>query len=131
MTTTRRVLPLAAVLLATSAAIPAWPQGVPQTISQLRVNVAHMATGYRASKITHSSVYNSGNEKIGTVDDLIIDPDDRVLYAILSVGGFLGVGTHLIVLPYEDLKITNSKIVLPGATREALKSLPEFKYSRG
>ena len=38
-------------------------------------------------------------------------------------------GTHLIALPYNNLQITSSRILLPGATKEALKNLPEFKYS--
>jgi hypothetical protein len=48
---------------------------------------------------------------------------------VLSVGGFLGMGTKLIVLPYEQLKATENKLVLPGATKDALKDLPEFKYA--
>ena len=46
-----------------------------------------------------------------------------------SVGGFLGMGTKLIVLPYESLKATENKLILPGATKDALKDLPEFKYA--
>ena len=48
---------------------------------------------------------------------------------MLSVGGFLGVGDRLVVLPYEQMKTDGKKIVLAGATRDSLKALPEFKYA--
>ena len=48
---------------------------------------------------------------------------------MLSVGGFLGMGNKLVVLPYEQLKTMDNKIMLPGATKDALKALPEFKYA--
>lgn len=55
---------------------------------------------------------------------------DRVLFGILQVGGFLGIGSHFVAVPYQSLQIDEAptKIVLPGASKEALKNLPEFKY---
>ena len=44
-------------------------------------------------------------------------------------GGFLGIGDKLVVLPYEQLKAMDRKIVMPGATKDALKDLPTFKYA--
>ena len=49
---------------------------------------------------------------------------------MLSVGGFLGIGDRLIVVPYDSLKIAANKIMLPGATKDALKVLPEYIYVR-
>jgi hypothetical protein len=48
---------------------------------------------------------------------------------VLSVGGFLGLGTKYVVVPFGSLHIQDKKVVLPGATKDALKALPEFKYS--
>ena len=48
---------------------------------------------------------------------------------MLAVGGFLGIGTKYVVVPYSALELRNKRIVLPGATKESLKSLPEFKYN--
>jgi len=72
---------------------------------------------------------NSTNEKIGELDDLIIGKD-RVLFAIIQVGGFLGIGSRLVAVPYTSLQIgqEGKHIVLPGATKEQLKALPEFVY---
>jgi hypothetical protein len=49
--------------------------------------------------------------------------------AVLSVGGFLGIGTKYVVVPYSTLEVHDKRMVLPGATKESLKSLPEFKYT--
>jgi hypothetical protein len=45
------------------------------------------------------------------------------------VGGFLGLGTKYVVVPFMSLKIIDKKMVLPGGTKDALKALPEFKYA--
>ena len=104
-------------------------QGVPQTVVLAKIDVQKLATGYRASKIIGSSVVNQTDDKIGTLDDLIVEPGDNAAVAILSVGGFLGVGEHLVAVPFSSLHMNKDKIVLPGATKEELKALPEFKYA--
>jgi hypothetical protein len=53
-----------------------------------------------------------------------------VPYAILSVGGFLGMGDKLVAIPMNMLQIVPDKIVLAGGTKDALKQLPEFKYQK-
>lgn len=117
-----------AVILVTALGAPAFSQGVPQTLSLMKVDPASLATGYRTSKVVGSTVLNEANEKVGTIDDLIVTPSDKVPFAVLSVGGFLGVGNKYVVVPYSALEVREKKMVLPGATKESLKSLPEFKY---
>jgi ribosomal 30S subunit maturation factor RimM len=94
------------------------------------VDVHAVADGYRASKLIGSTVVNDQNEKVGTIEDIIIGRD-RVLFAVLQVGGFLHLGGHMVAVPYQSLVLDESggKIKLPGATQEALKKLPEFKYA--
>lgn len=96
-----------------------------------RVDVTALADGYRSSKIVGSTVANDSNQNIGKIDDLLVGRNDRVLYAIISVGGFLGVGGKLVAVPYQSLQIASDKLILPGGSRDALKSLPEFKYANG
>jgi hypothetical protein len=93
------------------------------------VDVVAVADGYRASKLRGATVVNSKNEKVGELDDLIVGKD-RVLFGIVQVGGFLGLGSHLIAVPYSSLQISEEgkRIVLPGASKEHVKDLPEFKY---
>ena len=104
-------------------------QGVPQTVELAKIDVQKLAAGYRASKVIGSSVVNEENEVIGKIDDLLISLDGKEPYAVLSIGGFLGMGTHLVAVPYESLKSTDDKIVLPGGTKNSLRMLPEFKYA--
>jgi PRC-barrel domain protein len=104
-------------------------QGAPQTVAIMKVDPATVATGFRSSKIVGSSVVNEANETVGSVDDLIVTPSEKAPYAVLSVGGFLGLGTRYVVVPFGSLQMQDKKIMLPGATKDALKTLPEFKYS--
>ena len=76
------------------------------------------------------SVYNDKNEKVGSVDDIIITPDKAVSYAIIGTGGFLGLAKHDVAIPVSQLKLVDKKLVLPGATKEALKAIPEFQYAQ-
>jgi hypothetical protein len=121
---------LSAALLI-SAAIVAWDPGhaISQAVQLVVVDVATVAKGYRASKLLHASVRNDKNEKIGSIDDIIIG-HDRLLFAVLQVGGFLGLGAHLVAVPYQSLVLNEegNKIVLPGASKDELKKLPEFGY---
>ena len=105
-------------------------QGVPQTIEIAKVDVQKVAAGYRASKVIGSSVLNEANETIGKIDDLLVTRDGKEPYAVLSIGGFLGMGTHMVVVPYDSLKFAGNKIVLPGGSKDGLKMLPVFQYAK-
>jgi sporulation protein YlmC with PRC-barrel domain len=84
----------------------------------------------RVFRVLGATVLNEANEKVGTIDDLIVTPNDKVPYAVLSIGGLLGVGTRLVVVPYDTLKAGDKIMVLPGATRDSLKTFPEFNYAK-
>jgi hypothetical protein len=114
--------------LAASGAV--YAQGAPQAVTEKRTDVVQLASGYRASKLTGVTVYNRNKDSIGTLDDLIVSPGaERTTYAILSVGGFLGMGKHLVAVPFNDLQIESRRVVLPDATKQTLETLPEFKYA--
>jgi hypothetical protein len=114
-------------LLLAASSVPVFSQGV----QLVKVDVAVLAKGYRASKLIGSEVTNDKNEKIGKLDDIVVDKN-RVLFAVLQVGGFLGVGGRLVAVPSESLVIddTGSKIQLPGASKEELQKLAEFNYRK-
>ena len=110
------------------AAGPALPQAGVQLI---KVDLSVVAKGYRMSKLLGTTVINDKNEKIGTVDDVVADKDKKQLsFAVLQVGGFLGLGGQLVVVPYDGLVIdeTGQKITLPGASKDELKKLSTFNY---
>ena len=75
-------------------------------------------------------VYNDNNERVGSVDDIIITPDKAVSYAIINAGGFLALAKHDVAIPVSQFNLVDNKLVLPGATKEALKAIPEFQYAQ-
>ena len=75
-------------------------------------------------------VYNEKDERVGSVDDIIVTPDKAVSYAIINAGGFLGLTKHNVAIPVSQFKLVDKKFVLPGATQEALKAIPEFQYAQ-
>jgi sporulation protein YlmC with PRC-barrel domain len=104
---------------------PALSQGV----QLVKVDVSVVGKGFRASKLIGASVTNDKNERIGKIDDIIID-QNNVMFAVLQVGGFLGAGSRLVAVPYDSLKIVEDggKVELPGASKDELKKLAEFRY---
>ena len=102
---------------------------------------------WRTSEIRGVDVYDDQNEKIGSVDDVLVDSHGNVKAVVIGVGGFLGVGERNIAVPFGELhwqvnttRTTNGQQVaqdtnhptratLPGATREQLQRAPEFKYA--
>jgi hypothetical protein len=119
----------AALICAVPIATPALAQGAQQSVMLVKVDPMNVATGYRASKVNGSTVVNDVNESIGKIDDIIISSDGKNPYLVLSVGGFLGIGEHLVALPYDKVRIQQDRIVLAGGTKEQLKALPQFKYA--
>jgi sporulation protein YlmC with PRC-barrel domain len=101
------------------------------TIGVTKEEIKAVLEGWSAKKaILGKAVYNDKNEKIGTIDDLIITPDRSVSYAIIGAGGFLGIGKHDVAIPVSQLKLEKDKFILPGATKEALKAMPKFEYAK-
>jgi len=99
--------------------------GVPAT------EITTIAHGWSAKKqILGKPVYNEQNEKVGQVDDIIVAPDKAISYAIVSVGGFLGLGEHYVAIPFNQFKAGDDKYVLRGATKDALKAIPAFDYAK-
>ena len=97
------------------------------------VSVAEMrdvSTGWSAKRaILGQSVFNEKDERVGSIDDIIIAPDKAVSYAIINAGGFIGLTKHDVAIPVSQLKLVDNKLVLAGATKEALKASPPFEYA--
>jgi sporulation protein YlmC with PRC-barrel domain len=119
---------LAAALLIWMVPRPALSQAAVQLI---QVDVKAVAQGYRASKLRGTNVVNDKDEKVGDIDDIVVGRDKKLIFTVIEVGGFLGIGGRLVAVPFDQLNIdeTGSKITLPGASREELRKLPEFRYS--
>ena len=102
---------------------------------------------WRTSEIKGVEVYDGQNEKIGNVDDVLVDQHGSVKGVVIGVGGFLGVGERNIAVPFNDLhwqmntahpangrQVAQStdhpmRATLPGVTKDQLQRAPEFKYA--
>jgi hypothetical protein len=133
---TRQIFTLAlSLVMVASLMAPAWAQAGSEPVvggSILAVNVEVVATtGYRASKLLGSAIYNDKGEKIGILDDFIVGSNANVSVAVVAVGGFLGVGARMVAVPATLFESNEQgQTVLPGATKEVLTALPEFRYAK-
>ena len=94
------------------------------------IDTAQIALGWSVKKtLLGKPLYNDSGQKIGRVDDLIVAPDRNLSYAIIGAGGFLGIGRHDVALPVVLLEEHAGKLVMPGASREMIKAIPEFVYA--
>ncbi len=104
------------------------------------------ATGqWRASKLMGVDVYNTQNEKLGEINELIIDSSGRLAGAVIGIGGFLGMGEHDVMVTMDRLRFSNDagrtttgagsdnkqwypdRAVL-DANKDQLQAMPQFKY---
>jgi hypothetical protein len=125
------VLVVAALIVAGSAGSLGAQVAGSTTIGISVEEIKAVALGWSAKKkILGKPVYNDKNEKIGVVDDLIVAPDRSISYAIIGAGGFLGMGKHDVAVPVGQFKEDKGRIVLAGATKDALKAMPKFEYAK-
>ncbi len=106
------------------------PAGLVTTVNNPNLAVASvkLESGVRASKLIGATVYSEQNERVGSVDDLVMTGGDKVTVAVVSVGGFLGLGSKLVAVPFDQLKRDADHVVLPGATKDTLNAMPNFVY---
>jgi len=125
-TASNSALALAGVLMALTPAASA------TEVALVAPDAKEVAKGYRAEELKLKSVLNDKGDIIGHIDDFIFGRDNGPVYAVLSVGDFDGLNGELVAVPFNSLKLDDSsgKIVLPGASREALRKLPVFLYNR-
>jgi sporulation protein YlmC with PRC-barrel domain len=109
----------ASALLATVA----FAQTQTPTTTTDRANTAPSAASdssfqgiWRASKVVGLSVYNDNNESLGSINDLLMDKSGSIKAVVIGVGGFLGVGEHLVAIPYDKIKFVNEPVAYTGVS---------------
>lgn len=110
---------LAAALLA--GALLAGPASAQNSANADRSGAGstHKEGQWRASKLVGVNVYNEANEKIGDINDVIVDKSGKVDLVVLGVGGFLGAGEHYVAVPMERLKWAGEPVrTSSGATTD-------------
>ncbi len=105
---------------------------------------------WRATELNGATVYNDEGSSIGTINDLLVGSEGKIDNVVLSVGGFLGVGSRYVEVPFSKLKFQPSKsnpaaatgattaarnandqdysVMLPGVTKQALTAMTAFTY---
>jgi putative membrane protein len=120
----------------TTPKTPAAGAVVPMTDQQQATNEPMPAPGavqptgdqIRAQDVIGTGVVNTKGDKVGKVTDLVID-QNKVEYAVVSVGGFLGIGDKNVAIPLGQLKLGKDKSYLLSAeTEDQLKQMPEYQY---
>jgi sporulation protein YlmC with PRC-barrel domain len=69
---------------------------------------------WRGSKMVGLNVYNEKNESLGSINDLLMDKSGNIKGVVIGVGGFLGVGEHLVAMPFDKVKFVNEPVAYTG-----------------
>ena len=113
---------LAIALMSTSVLAQQTPAAPSTTPSQTTAPAKH-AGEWRASKLIGLDIYNQQNEKIGDINEVLLDQNGKVVGYILGVGGFLGMGEHDVLVRMDQIKFSNEAVrradspATTGATR--------------
>jgi sporulation protein YlmC with PRC-barrel domain len=75
---------------------------------------------WRGSKVVGLNVYNDQNESVGSINDLLMDKSGNIKAVVLGVGGFLGMGEHLVAIPFDKIKFVDQPI--PSTTTSSSSS---------
>ena len=115
MRTTTLATILAAALLSSSAlAQTAAPPAAKDTPVAAEVKAA--GAHWRSSKLIGVNVYNDQNEKLGDINEIILDPSGKVMGYVIGVGGFLGMGEHDILVEPAKIKFVNEPVRTASTT---------------
>ena len=112
---------LAGSVLLASAAFAQTPTATgdnakPGAASTMSTTSASHQGELRASKMVGLSVYNDKNESVGSINDLLTDKSGNIKAAVIGVGGFLGVGEHLVAVPLDKIKFETQPVAYTSAS---------------
>lgn len=90
-----------------------------------------LAAGWSVVKqVIGQPVMDNQGLEIGILDDVIVGKSDNLIFAIIGIGGFFGVGAHSVAVEFSRLEPKKNYLKLPDATKEALEALPLFVYPK-
>ena len=108
---------LATVAFAQSPSTPSESTKMaPAAASDSSTSPSSFTGNWRASKVVGLSVYNDKNESLGSINDLLTDKSGKIVAVVIGVGGFLGVGEHLVAIPFEKVKFVNEPVAYNSAS---------------
>ena len=107
-------------LLATVASAQTPTAATDKANTASTISESSLRGDWRASKVAGLNVYNEKNESIGAINDLLIDKSGNIKAVVLGVGGFLGMGEHLVAVPFDKIKFVDQPV--PSTTTSTNKS---------
>jgi sporulation protein YlmC with PRC-barrel domain len=91
----------------------------PQATAQASTTDASFKGDWRASKVVGLNVYNAQNENVGSINDLLMDKSGSIKAAVISVGGFLGMGARLVAVPFDKMKFSTEPVASTATSSNA------------
>lgn len=124
------VTPREAPATSPQTAEPVLPEPTPAVVEVPAVSPDTLRAGRRMSRVIGAPVSGAGDQAIGKVEDIVLPQGGGAPVAILSVGGFLGMGARLVAVPADRLlrQAGSGDWMMPLATRESLAALPVFTF---
>ena len=119
---------LFAMFLAASTASAQQPQSSPTNIEATPIagiDETALTGSARATKVIGAKVY-AGDTTVGQIEDVLVDLDRRTVTALVSVGGFLGVGEKLVAVPVNQVKVGKEARFTTDLSRDQLTRAPAF-----
>ena len=81
----------------------------------------------RTEELVGKSVYNSAGEKVGDIEEIVVNRNTRATAAVIGVGGFLGVGEKKIVVPLDRMRMQGDRVVAPNLTKESAGTMQAYQ----
>jgi hypothetical protein len=88
----------------------------PRAETPARPEQTQSANEWRSSKVVGLYVYNDANERLGSINELLMDSSGKVAKAVIGVGGFLGIGESNIAVNFDQLKFVNEPMRTSSTT---------------
>jgi sporulation protein YlmC with PRC-barrel domain len=127
----RKIIPTIAFAIGVSTAAIA-QQPAPMTSGPAEI-FTRLPAGTTVANFYKQNVYDPSDNKVGEVDDVLIDKEGRVTALIIGVGGFLGMGEKNVAIPFSALHASeknNKWYLVLNTTKDALKTAPGFTYDK-
>jgi hypothetical protein len=115
---------LLATIASAQTPTPTTDRANPGSASSATISSSSLQSDWRASKVVGLKVYNDSNESVGSINDLLMDKSGNIKAAVLGVGGFLGLGEHLVAIPLDKIKFVNEPVAYTGTASSSGTATP-------
>jgi sporulation protein YlmC with PRC-barrel domain len=124
---------ISATVFAMGVSVAAWAQQPAPVAPGPAKIFTTLPAGTTVTNFYKQNVYDPSDNKIGDVDDVLIDKEGNVTALIIGVGGFLGMGEKDVAIPFSDLRTSeknNKWYLVLHTTKDALKTAPGYTYDK-